>query len=132
MREHGVAASELLAQEEVELLRRALLEWGGPAWCSDQLAAGMGFAGMQDLFDQCRRLRGALRDDLQLVPADWARLLLATEIVFVSDLAGSGVEWSTTTAISDEPAIRTLRSIQRKLSKVVGHYYGKVPNDDES
>jgi hypothetical protein len=46
-----VAASELLAEDEIRLLRRALLEWGGPARCSDQLAVGMGFAGAQDLFD---------------------------------------------------------------------------------
>ncbi|MFJ1561899.1 hypothetical protein [Streptomyces mirabilis] len=70
MSERGVAASELLADEEIELLRRSLLEWGGPAWCSDQLAVGMGFAGMEDLFHQCRRLRGSLKDDLQLVPVD--------------------------------------------------------------
>jgi hypothetical protein len=125
----GVAASELLAEDEIRLLRRALLEWGGPARCSDQLAVGMGFTGAQDLSDRCDRLRDALGDDVPLAPMDWARTLLATEIVFVSDLAGSGFEWSTTTGLGDEPTIRTLRSIQRKLARTVSPYYGKSPSE---
>jgi hypothetical protein len=101
------------------------LEWGGPAQCSDQLAVGMGFADMQDLLRQSRRLRGALGVDSPLAPRDWARTLLAAEIAFISDLAGSGFEWSTTTGRSDESTIGTLRSIQRKLAKTVSPYYGK-------
>ncbi|QDQ16543.1 hypothetical protein FH965_25005 [Streptomyces spectabilis] len=119
----------MLTAYEVKLLRRALLEWGGPARCSHQLAVGMGFAGVQDLYDQCERLRSALSSDTPLSSADWARTLLAAEIVFVSDLSGSGFEWSTTTGISDELAIRTLRSIQRKLAKTVSPYYGKTPSE---
>ncbi|MER5199842.1 hypothetical protein ACWD3J_38600 [Streptomyces sp. NPDC002755] len=112
-----VRASELLTAHEVELLTRALLEWGGPAHCSDQLAVAMGFAGTQNLFDQCQRLRQALRADAPLGAADWARTLLATEIAFASDLAGSGVEWSTTTGRDDAATIRMLRVIQRKLAR---------------
>ncbi|MEV7601360.1 hypothetical protein AB0O91_28735 [Kitasatospora sp. NPDC089797] len=127
MQQLDATARSLLEQSEIELLGRALLEWGGPAWCSDQLAAGMGFGNVQDLLDQCRRLRTALKDDSPIAPADWARILLAVEIVFVSDLMGSGVEWSTTTGLSDESTIRTLRSIQRKLAGTVRPYYGKTP-----
>ncbi|MEU0791752.1 hypothetical protein ABZ342_16920 [Amycolatopsis sp. NPDC005961] len=71
---------DLLASEEI-----ALVEWGGPARCSDELA----------------------------------------EIVFVSDLAGTGCEWPTTTGLDDVVTLRTLRGIQRKLGKVVRAYYGK-------
>ena len=106
MTERRVRPSELLAEDEVQLLRRALGEWGGPARCSDQLAVGMGFADARDLLDQCRGLSDALGDDAPLTPADWARILLASEIVFVSDLAGSGVEWQTTTGLTDEATIR--------------------------
>ncbi|MEU4888821.1 MULTISPECIES: hypothetical protein [Streptomyces] len=120
-----MAAHELLTTDELGLLRRGLLEWAGPARCSDELAFGMGFNGMQDMIDQCRRLRAALGDGTPLAAADWARILLATEIVFVSDLAGSGVEWSTTTGFSDASTIRTLRAVQRKLAGAVGPYYGK-------
>lgn len=127
--EYPRSADDLLAEDEIDFLRRALLEWGGPARCSDELAVGMGFSGLQDLLSQCRRLRAALLEGTPLAPADWARIMLATEIVFVSDLAGTGFEWSTVTGISDETAIRTLRRIQRKLGKIVRSYYGKRPSE---
>lgn len=122
------AGSGLLAQDEINLLRRALAEWGGPAHCSDQLAVGMGFADQRDLLDQCRRLRSALSDDMPLTQVDWARVLLAAEIVFASDLMGSGIDWSITTGLSDESTIRTLRSIQRKLGGTIRPYYGRTPS----
>ena len=128
MNEGSVAASQLLTVNEIALLRRALLEWGGPARCSDEIAVGMGFDGAQDLYNQCHRLRAALGEGVPILPADWARTLLATEIVFVSDLAGSGFEWSTTTGFSDVTTIQTLRAIQRKLATTVRPYYGKRPS----
>ncbi|SOB88473.1 hypothetical protein [Streptomyces sp. 1331.2] len=128
MSEQAVRPSKLLSEGEVRLLRRALGEWDGPARCSDQLAIGMGFADAENLRDQCHVLRDALGDDVPLKPVDWARTLLATEIVFVSDLAGSGVEWPTTTGISDEATLRILRAIQRKLARTVSPYYGKHPS----
>ncbi|MFD4546705.1 hypothetical protein ACFWOX_35310 [Streptomyces sp. NPDC058467] len=128
MPETPVAASDLLTADEVAWLRRALLEWGGPARCGDELAVGMGFEGVQDLLDQCGRLRAELGESVPIAPVDWARVLLAVEIVFVSDLAGSGYEWTTTTGFSDESSIRTLRAIQFKLARVVRPYFGKRPS----
>jgi hypothetical protein len=61
---------------------------------------------------------------MPLTQVDWARVLLATEIVFVSDLMGSGVEWPTTTGLSDESTIRT---IQRNLGRTIRPYYGRSP-----
>jgi hypothetical protein len=127
MPEIPAVASDLLTVDEISWLRRALLEWGGPARCSDELAIGMGFESVQDLLHQCGRLRSALGNDLPIVPVDWARILLAAEIVFVSDLAGSGCEWSTTTGFSNESSIRILRAIQLKLVGVVRPYFGKRP-----
>ncbi|MEV7130963.1 hypothetical protein [Streptomyces sp. NPDC093260] len=127
MPDEGRAPSSLLAPDEVELLCRALLEWSGPARCSDQLAAGMGFGNARDLVVQSRQLRDALARDVPLGPADWARTLLAVEIVFVSDLAGSGTEWRTTTGFPDEETVVKIRSIQRKLARTVRSYYGKTP-----
>lgn len=126
---NGVRASEVLSDDETALLRRALAEWWGPARCSDQLAVGMGFAGREDLFLQCGRLRDGLKGDVPLSAADWARTLLASEIVFASDLAGSGVEWQTTTGLDDAETIKVFRSIQRKLAKVVSPYYGRSPSE---
>lgn len=47
---------------------------------------------------------------------DWTRALIATEIVFVSDVVGAGVEWEICTGLSDVETIATLRSLQRKLA----------------
>lgn len=127
MPEFPAVASDLLTVDEVAWLRRALLEWGGPARCGDELAIGMGFEGVQDMLNQCGRLRAALGNGIPIAPVDWARVLLAAEIVFVSDLAGSGYEWSTTTGFSDESSIRILRAIQLKLARVVRPYFGKRP-----
>ncbi|MEU4252269.1 hypothetical protein AB0F15_33190 [Amycolatopsis sp. NPDC026612] len=120
---------DLLASDEIALLDRALLEWGGPARCSDELAVGMGFASFDDLITQCKRLRAALKAGSPLAAVDWARTLIAAEIVFVSDLAGTGFEWRTTTGLDDVTTIQALRVIQRKLGKVVRAYYGKRPSD---
>ncbi|GHD31942.1 hypothetical protein [Streptomyces galbus] len=127
MPEQAVRPSELLAEGEVQLLRRALGEWGGPARSSDELAFGMGFESARDLLDQCGLLGRALADDDPIKPVDWARTLLAAEIVFVSDLVGSGVEWQTTTGLSDEATLPVLRRIQRKLARTVSAYYGRRP-----
>lgn len=120
---------DLLLREEVNLLARALLEWGGPARCSNELAIAMGFSGLRDLLSECRRFRVALKGNDPLPPVDWARILLASEIVFVSDIIGTGFGWSAATGISDESAIQSLRCIQRKMRDVVRPYYGKRPSE---
>lgn len=127
MDENSPRPSQVLAQSEVELLRRALLEWGGPARCSDELAAAIGFRDFADLVEESRRIREMLAKDVQISRVDWARTLLGVEIVFVSDLAGSGVEWATTTGFGDEVTVMAIRSVQRKLASVVRPYYGRRP-----
>lgn len=41
--------------------------------------------------------------------------MLAIEIVFVSDVVGSGLDWRFTSGLSDAKTIEILRSLQRKL-----------------
>ena len=127
MTEVAVKPSEILNDDESVLLRRALGEWNGPARCSDEMAFAMGFADVPDLLRETDRLNEAIKADRPITPADWARILLSTEVVFVSDLVGSGYEWSTTTGWSDEGTIRLLRGLQRQLRKVSRPYYGKRP-----
>jgi hypothetical protein len=43
-------------------------------------------------------------------------VLLAVEVVFVSDVVGAGVDWPIATGISDVDSIATLRRLQRKLA----------------
>ncbi|MBB6352157.1 hypothetical protein ACWGH8_29850 [Nonomuraea muscovyensis] len=120
-----VPPGEILDHDEIALLRRGLGEWGGPARPSRSLAVALGAEDPADLLEQCGRLRSALAADQPLAPLDWARVLFAVEIVFASDLQGSGVDWPTTTGYSDQETITALRVIQRKLGPVLRDVYGQ-------
>jgi hypothetical protein len=120
LKETNLSAGQLsLITEEVELLAAGLMEWSGPARCTDEFAVAMGFSDAVSLPRDCIQIRSTIMQDKPLSPMDWARALLATEISFVSDMMGSGVEWSTTTGWDDGLSIRTLRGIQRKLVRTV-------------
>jgi hypothetical protein len=81
------------------------------------MAIAMGFASVDDLLVQGRRLGAAIQDGEPLTPTDWRRALLATEDVFASDVVGSGLDWSITTGFSDVETIGLLRSTQRKMPR---------------
>ncbi|GAT71431.1 hypothetical protein PS9374_07122 [Planomonospora sphaerica] len=101
------------------MLCRGLGEWGGPARCTEPLAVAMGFRSVADLLEEGRVLRARLHAGEPLTPRDWRRTVLSVEIVFVSDVVGSGWDWSTTTGFSDEETIRLLRSVQRKIARAL-------------
>jgi hypothetical protein len=105
-----------LDQSERELLSVGLGEWGGPARLTNALAIALGFTTETHLLEEAKLIRTLLDDGASLTPLDAARALAATEIVFASDVFGSGVEWESTTGLSDEDTIRTLRVLQRKLA----------------
>ena len=100
------------------MLKRGLLEWGGPAHCTDAMAVAMGFASVRDLFDESHRILDDLAAKRPLSRLDWTRTLLATEIAFASDVMGSGVEWPVTTGLEDWRTLQHLRQLQRKLIHV--------------
>jgi hypothetical protein len=75
----------------------------------------MGFDSVADLAVQQRRLLRQLNAGVPMSRWDWTRTLLATEIVFVSDVVGSGVEWPTTTGLDDTRSLEVLRGLPRKL-----------------
>ena len=109
-----------LSDEEREVLARGLSEWGGPARCTHELAIAMGFGSVEDLLAESERMCGHLEQGEPLTRSDWWRALLATEIAFVSDVVGSGVEWPTTTGLDDDQTIRILRAVQVTISRDVG------------
>jgi hypothetical protein len=106
-----------LSDDERGLLQCGLLEWGGPARCTDALAVAMGFSDLADFDAERDRLRDALADGQPLTVRDWSRTLLATEIVFASDVVGSGLDWSITTGLRDHETIALLRRVQRKMPR---------------
>jgi hypothetical protein len=83
---------------------------------TNALAIALGFTTETHLLEEAKLIRTLLDDGASLTPLDAARALAATEIVFASDVFGSGVEWESTTGLSDEDTIRTLRVLQRKLA----------------
>jgi hypothetical protein len=113
--DHSEPIDVELTADELRLLTAGLVEWGGPARCTEPLARAMGFTDVEDLFRQSDRLTATLRDAQPLSRRDWTRALLATEIVFASDVVGSGWDWHSTVGWSDEKTIHVLRQLQRKL-----------------
>lgn len=88
--------------------------------------APWGFASVDDLFAQTDRLTSAIAAGA-MSRLDWMRVLLATEVVFASDVLGSGIDWEATSGLSDEDSIAILRRVQRKLAglrQLVGNGFG--------
>jgi hypothetical protein len=110
-----------LTKDERGVLGRGLREWGGPAAPTDEIARLIGFSDVRALHDDGRRIADAIYAGEPLAPDDWRRALLATELVFASDVVGSGVDWQSTAGISDEETIRLLRGVQRKLIRIYAH-----------
>lgn len=115
-----------LSTEERALLRAGLDEWGGPARCTEEFARAMGFDGVDDLFASGDRIGDAIVAGDALSRTDWTRALLATEIVFASNVVGSGRDWQTTTGFADEETLPMLRSLQRRIvtGGVIGEVFG--------
>ena len=113
-----------LSEDEIDLLRSGLGEWGGPAHATDELAVAMGFKGVDDLHVQARRLRAALAGSIPLTVVDWTRALAATEVAFASEVLGSGLDWTSTVGLSDEATIQLLRQLQRKLGSAIANVAG--------
>jgi hypothetical protein len=104
-----------LSDLEVSVLSNGLNEWLGPGRCTDELAVAIGFDGVEDFHSAIPRLRTAIDDREMLTSTDWRRVLLATEIVFMSDVVGSGHDWMFTTGLPDTETVAIIRGLQRKL-----------------
>lgn len=112
------ASGVQLTEPEKKVLMAGLLEWFGPARPTDALAAAMRFNDVADLIAQAKRIRALLGENVPMSALDWTRALAATEVAFVSDVFGSGCDWSITTGLSDAETIPILRGLQRKLVKL--------------
>lgn len=109
----------ILTSEERRVLRSGLVEWGGPARCTDLMAAAMGFGSVDGLFQETGRLIEAIEEERPLSRWDWTRALLATEIVFASNVIGAGHTWSETTDLDDVTTMFWLRKLQSTLGGLI-------------
>ena len=108
-----------LTDEERLLLERGLVEWGGPARCTEAMAIAIGFDSVADLLEEGYRIADDLSKGKPLTRTDWTRALLATEVVFASNVLGSGHDWEATTGLDDASTIRVLRDVQLRLAGVI-------------
>lgn len=115
-----------LDDDELRFLRAALLDWGGPASPTDEIAAALGFATAAQVSQGTWELWQRIEQERALPPEDWRRVLLAVEIVFASDVVGSGLDWATTSGIPDDESIALLRRLQRKLPRWRASFQFKV------
>ncbi|MFB2597473.1 hypothetical protein ACEXQE_06760 [Herbiconiux sp. P17] len=115
-----------LSSIERKVLRHGLVEWGGPAHCTEELAVAMGFASIADLFAESKRITGALKESQPMRHIDWARTMLATEIVFMSGTVGAAGDWEIMTGIPDLETFKTIRGLQSHLivNPVIGKAFG--------
>jgi hypothetical protein len=102
---------------ELRFLRAALLDWGGPARPTERLAVAMGFSGADSLSREAWALWERIEAGDALTAGECRQVLLAVEIVFASDVVGSGLDWRITSGIADEDSITILRGLQRKLPR---------------
>jgi len=116
-----------LTKDERAILACGLIEWGGPASGTDEIARLIGFRDLSSLYEDGSRIADSIRGGHALSADDWRRALLATELVFASDLIGSGIDWEVTTGFGDERTIRLLRNAQRKLAHIVRSFEPAQP-----
>jgi hypothetical protein len=107
-----------LSDAERWVLNRGLIEWGGPAYCTDAMAEAMAGT-LRVLYAEGDWIATDLQSRRPLTRRDWTRALLATEIVFISDVLGSVIEWPLTTGLDDVETLHTLRNVQLKLAAVI-------------
>lgn len=79
-----------LSEQERRVLLGGVVEWGGPARCTEEFAVAMGFHSVANLFETSKRLSTALKERKSLSQVDWVRVLLMTEIVFAAMLSDQG------------------------------------------
>lgn len=129
---HALAVNAVeLDEDELRFLRAGLLEWGGPASPTTALARAMGFSGVQEMSREAWTLWERIERNDPLSADEWRKALLAVEVVFASDVVGSGVDWPTTTGISDVDSIAILRRLQRKLPRWRGSVQFNVGESGE-
>lgn len=77
----------------------------------------MGFTSAESLSREAWALWTRIEAGEALTVGEWRQALLAVEVVFASDVVGSGLDWRITSGISDEESIAILRALQRKLPR---------------
>ena len=115
MTQNGDLVNLDLTDEERRLLFYGLIDWGGPARCTEALAIALGFDGLEDLEREGHRIAQDIYDGRPVSLRDWTRAMFSAEIIFASDVTGTGSEWGVIQGGDDAHWLGVLRALQRKV-----------------
>jgi hypothetical protein len=122
-------SSELVAVDltdrERKFIEQALQQWGWSASDAPFPFQVLGLSTWEEFGRLTVRLQGAVANDEPLTNLDWARVLFLSEITWVSDLVGAGLDFATVTGFSDTEAVALLRGLQRRY-EIGGYQRGKL------
>lgn len=107
-----------LSRDQRRLLTNGLSEWGGPVSPSLALVVAMGFSDLEDFRSAKRRMFSQILNREPMSRFDWTRALVATEIVFISEVVGGAIDWEPDTDFDDKTTLRLLRETQTSLQRV--------------
>lgn len=74
---------------------------GGPASLTNAWARALGFKSERKFSKEATRLRKSLTRRRPLAADDWLKVIQATELAFINDSVGVGLEWSIVTGLTD-------------------------------
>ncbi len=97
------------------MLNYGLVDWGGPSHCTDAFATAMGFTGLHGIESEAATIAAAIRAGEPLSVRDWTRALISTEVIFASEVVGTGGGWTSIQGGSDEHWVGVLRRLQHKV-----------------
>ncbi len=106
-----------LTEDERSVLYQGLGQWGGPAKGTEAMAIAIGFSGLSNLYTDGHRIAVDIRGRHPLTIPEWRRAVLATEVMFASEVIGAGLEWHGVTGWDDVTTLRLLRALQLKVLK---------------
>jgi len=115
MTQNGDLVDLDLTDEERRMLFYGLIDWSGPARCTEALAIALGFDGLEDLDREGQRIAQEIYDGRPVSLRDWTRALFSAEIVFASDVMGTGTEWGVIQGGDDARWLGVLRALQLKV-----------------
>lgn len=125
MADEEVLKSFDLTDDERTMLIYGLMDWGGPASdCPESLAIAMGFVDSADLQREAERIIPVIQTGGSLSVRDWTRTLFSTELIYISEVLGTGSGWGTIHGGGDEHWIHILRGLQRKLPRT-SRFFGQ-------
>lgn len=104
-----------LTDDQRTLLVYGLLDWNGPAEPTTSIAIALGFDDVDHLRSTGETIARAITDGQPLSERDWTRALAAAEVIFTSDLLGTGDEWTAIHGGTDAQWLTALRQLQAKL-----------------